>query len=222
MALHLQKPKTSVVALALIILTVLLGLGFWQLQRLAWKENLIARIEDQMQQKPLPFDAAILDKDLEYRKVLFTGRILPGKIFLLRPRVQNEKVGAHLIVPMQDANSSLVVFVNTGWVLQDTKQIPQDIKEILSRPITGILTKPVAHRFTPQNKPEKDEWYWVDIPALAVAAGAQSVAPVLLNLDRLGITPDQPNNHRQYAAFWFSMAAVFVVIFVLSLRKPNS
>lgn len=219
MVLNLQKPKASVAVLAFFMLTVLLGLGFWQLQRLAWKENLIARMTAQMQEKPALLHTVNLDQ--EYRKVLFTGHVLPDKIFLLRPRVQNEKVGAHLIVPMQDAKSSQVVFINTGWVPQDTNQIPQDIKEVLSKPITGVLTKPGANRFTPQNKPEKDEWYWADIPALAAAAGAQNVVPVLLNLDRVGITPDLPNNHLQYAIFWLSMAGIFMVIFVLSLRKKN-
>ena len=63
--------------LALLLLPVLLGLGTWQLQRKAWKEQLMAKIETRSKAEPVSYTAALAQfvqtGDVEYLRVRVTG-----------------------------------------------------------------------------------------------------------------------------------------------------
>ena len=54
---------------------ILVGLGVWQLQRLTWKENLIATVSGHMTAAPISLDEALrLSADeVQYRKVSLSG-----------------------------------------------------------------------------------------------------------------------------------------------------
>lgn len=218
-----KNPRAAVVAMALIILVTLCALGTWQVQRLQWKTALIAEMSQKMAAEPmkLPIGATLQD-GLVYRHVLAQGYPLTGKYFLLQPRVENGKVGAHLIVPLKARRSDRVMFVNMGWVPVDVDVTAVNFS-FFNNVFSAVTTAPKASRFTPQNKPEKNEWYWADLSAMAKSLGAQDYVPYLLNLPAVGVAPDLPNNHKSYAIFWFAMAGVFIIIFSLAhieRKKP--
>ena len=62
-------------AMTAIMVGVLVSLGFWQLDRLSWKQQLIDRIEESLAKpaRPLPAEDPSLSV-LEYRRVVFKGR----------------------------------------------------------------------------------------------------------------------------------------------------
>ena len=71
---------TNAILVACIALgvTVLAGLGFWQMKRLVWKEALIARVEAGVKQPPVPVAdierALTAGEDIEYRPAKALGR----------------------------------------------------------------------------------------------------------------------------------------------------
>jgi surfeit locus 1 family protein len=81
----------------------------------------------------------------------------------------------------------------------------------------------------PDNRPDLNYWFWVDIPAMSAAAGLDHVAPYYIDADATpnpggwpkgGVTRlTLPNNHLQYAITWFSLAVALIVIYVLFHRR---
>lgn len=190
-------------------LFLLLSLGAWQTQRLQWKEELLARISRQQEKPEAPLPGKIENpEDWEFRRVVLKGYFLPGKFFLLGPRVQNGKAGFERIEAFRHKNG--VVFVNRGWT-QDGK-----MKSPPERSLKGVVRVPEKGYFTPQNDPAKNDWYWADIAAMTSASGLKNVQPILVSLSPL---PQIPNNHLAYALFWFGMAGALVVIYALSSRR---
>ena len=66
----------------------MLGLGIWQLERLAWKTDLIDRIERGLAAPPAPLPARPIDPGFDYRHVTVTGRFDAAHAFRLLARVQ--------------------------------------------------------------------------------------------------------------------------------------
>ena len=127
---------------------------------------------------------------------------------------------------MEDKNirrvSGGIVFVNRGWIadsVMDAATRPEGIVQI-----EAVLYAPEKYRFTPENVPEKNDWYWEDVSAMAQAAQLDAPAPaVAIIAERApGVYPaggvlrlDIPNNHRQYALFWYGMAAVLLIFYIV-------
>jgi surfeit locus 1 family protein len=120
-----------------------------------------------------------------------------------------------------------------GTVLVDRGWISDELMNKASRPDNGVMQvegilreseKP--SRFTPENDPGKKDWFWIDTKGMAEAAGLEDVAPMVLYVaDRKpGVYPaggrvrevDIPNDHKQYATFWFGMAFVLLIVWFLS------
>lgn len=201
---------------------VLLALGTWQVQRLGWKTELIARIEARMAEKPVPLPEQIDDPAAwEYRRVTMAGRFLHDREFLVGPRTMEGRAGYHMVTPFRRASGG-VVFVNRGWV-------PDEQLKGASRPsgivrVEGIVQFPRKYRFTPDNVPQKDLWYWTDVAEMARAAKLDNVLPVTVSVAarQKGVYPaggqlrlDIPNDHGQYAAFWYFMALALGIIYVV-------
>jgi surfeit locus 1 family protein len=94
--------------------------------------------------------------------------------------------------------------------------------------VSGLLRVPSQEKpgwFIPDNRPDRDAWFWIDLPAMAAADGLANVAPFYIDADaapnpggwpKRGITPlALPNDHLQYAITWFSLAAALMVIYVV-------
>src|SRR5215475_4739139 len=69
------RPYPGVTIAALIAAAILIGLGVWQMQRLTWKENLIATVNGHMQAAPVSLDQALgmSADDVQYRKLALNG-----------------------------------------------------------------------------------------------------------------------------------------------------
>ena len=105
-------------------------------------------------------------------------------MILLGPRVRDGTNGYHVVVPFVRADGSTVL-VDRGFV---TKELARDVKRKLEADegevkILGMLrTTQVRNKFTPENHPEKGEWYWADVEAMATYAGGEQagVQPVFI------------------------------------------
>jgi surfeit locus 1 family protein len=219
--------------LIVVILGVLVALGTWQLERLAWKEGLIASLDTKLSAQPtdLPprerwtqLDAA---KD-EFRRVAFPAEFLAGEEALvyssgsaLRPDATGP--GYWVFSPARLTGGSLVV-VNRGFV-PEGKQNPDTRREgqrsgVVN--IVGVMRWPEQRgAFTPKDEPEKGLWFDRDPAAMAAARQWGTIAPFYVDMEappangglpKVGpLKASLPNNHLQYAVTWYGMAAVIVI-----------
>ena len=222
-------------------LGVLIALGTWQLERKAWKEDLIATLGSRLSAPPahLParerwqrLDAA---KD-EFTRVEFPATFVPGEeAFVyssgsgLRPDVKEP--GYWVFSPARLSGGSLVV-VNRGFVpegRQDAKTRPDGEPDGVVD-IVGVMRWPEPRgTFTPNDEPARSLWFARDPAAMAKAKSWGTIAPFYIDqeapavpggLPRVGpLKADLPNNHLQYAVTWYGLAAVLVVVSLLLFRS---
>ena len=121
---------------------LLIGLGVWQLQRLEWKQALIAERADRGAAAPLAITEVPDDgwKDLEYRRVTLRGRFLHDREMLILNKVRHGQTGFDLVTPMELADGGAVL-IHRGWVPR------AGLPEILSNAAPRIVTHRSAARW---------------------------------------------------------------------------
>jgi surfeit locus 1 family protein len=130
------------------------------------------------------------------------------------------------VVPFRRASGG-IVFVNRGWITPELRKKADRPEGIVQ--VDGIVQVPHKAYFTPDNAPDKKDWYWIDTAAMAQAAKLAAPAPFIIDTPKAaaGVYPaggalvlDIPNDHLQYAIFWFGMAAAAFAVYVLSSLQP--
>ncbi len=225
-----------VALVALVAFGVLVGLGLWQLQRLAWKESLIAQVEARIHRDavPLPPEADWGQIDFandEYRRVTVQGRFrhdLEVQVYALVDQAPDGTGGpGYWVVTPLGLPDGAYVLINRGFVPLARKapatRAEGQVDGLVT--VTGLLRLPEeATLFTPANDAERDSWYVRDPEAIASAKGLVRVAPFLIDADatgnpgglpRGGLTRIVfPNRHLEYALTWFGLAASLAGVFV--------
>lgn len=216
------------------MLAILLGLGVWQVQRHAWKSDLIEKLRTRAESTAIPLALDISDLDaLEFQRVRVTGQFLHDKELYLLNRSLNGNPGLHILTPLQRADGG-VIMINRGWTPFEKKEPASRMKGQLAGPVTveGIVRLMKApNDFMPDNEPDKNTWFYWDATAMAAAVGAKKVPPYYIMAVKdpaAGMYPvghqwrlDIRNNHVEYAITWFSLAIALVVIFVVYHRQQD-
>lgn len=210
-----------------------IGLGVWQVQRLHWKEGLIAERQAAAAAQPLDGLPAAFEPDRHaFRRVQVSGTFLHDLEMYVAARSLRGNAGYHVVTPVRLADGSHLL-VNRGWVPLTHKEPPTRAEGQLEGEIslTGFLRAThVQDRFAPDNLPEENFWFWLEVPTMARASGLDRVLPYYLELTADQKPPgtyplpgqtriDLPNNHLQYAITWFSVAITAFVIYVLWHRR---
>ena len=220
------------------MLLLLLALGSWQIERLFWKEDLIAQRQAAVAAPPVPAPHSLEEaRGIEFRHVTDEGVFLHDKEIFLGATSEAGEQGYQVLTPLLEP-SGRVVFVNRGF-------IPADLKDRVKRAagavdgtvsVHGLLRLPPEGKpnwFLPDNRPDLNYWFWVDIPAMSAADKLDRVAPFYIDADATpnpggwpkgGVTRlALPNNHLQYAITWFSLAVALIVIYVVyHHREPGT
>jgi surfeit locus 1 family protein len=230
-----RKSFWAFIILMLVLTAIFIALGKWQVDRLAWKENLIATVAERMQLPPAPFPPMSqwpgLDADgWNYRPVSITGHFVPDQtveVFtsLTEPKGRWSGPGVWVMTPF--------VLEAGGTVLVDRGFVPSEAaSRFLDDPATpkGRLTLNGIARpsertsfFTPKPDPAKRLQYARDLKELAsmLDAGLTPVAPLYVDLPAgpPGALPqggetvvDFPNSHLGYAITWFGFAILTVLM----------
>jgi surfeit locus 1 family protein len=221
--------------LSAIGIAILLGFGMWQLERLAWKEELIVRVEARMTAPvaALPPESAwrkINAAGDEYRRFTLQGTFRHDRETLVYTVASENTRGfsgpGYLVLTPLELASGASVIVNRGFV-------PLDKKDPATRragqvegtvAITGLLRMPEeANYFTPDNDPAKDAWYRRVPAEIARARGVERAAPFMIDADGTanpggqpqggGTRVNFPNNHLQYVVTWFGLALALAGVF---------
>ena len=212
--MQFRRPSPLTIVFGLLCLCLMIGLGFWQLDRREWKNALLAETADRMHEMPAPMPAAP-PPEWEFRPVTVEGTVVGGQWFRFPGRSHDGEVGDALMLLVRDDHGQLVA-VEHGWVPfgAPLPQLPQALAT------EGVLRAPPKPGwFTPENDPAENAWYVADPAAMAKAAGLPAAEAASLYLKPADWRPNLPNDHLQYAITWFSLAGVFAIIFVLFHRK---
>ncbi len=193
---------------------ILTGLGLWQVQRLVWKESVLAAMDARLGATPVALPPTPDEGRDEYLAVTVEGSLLPGEIHVLTSR-RGFGAGYRVIAPFDTGAG--VVLVDRGFVRQRDKAVPRGL---FAGRVTGNLLWPdeVDRRFTPSPDADAAIWFARDLPAMAAQLGS---APVLIVLRAPASGQNAPvvwpvssaaiaNDHLQYAITWFSLALVWL------------
>lgn len=224
----------AVVVAGLALFVGFLALGGWQVQRLAWKTNLIAQVDARVQAAAVPAPGPIQwagvtrDKD-QYRRVTVRGRFLHDKETLVQA-VTDAGGGFWVMTPLFD-DRGFTVLINRGFVPSGRRDpaVRADGQVEGPQTVTGLLriTEPKGG-FLRANDPGGDRWRSRDVAAIAARRELTSVAPYFIDADaspnpggwpRGGLTVIRfANSHLVYALTWFGMALLTLVGLWLFLR----
>ena len=216
---------------------LLVGLGVWQLQRLAWKNAIVARIEERRAAPATsvptaPQWPALRPDDYEYRHVALNGVYEPGKTALVfRGGTENAPgagPGYLLMTPLRLSDDTLVI-VNRGFAPLDAVEAARANLPASAVVVTGLMREPESRNsFTPADDVARGIWYTRDPASIAGQFGLAHAAPFTIDLDadpkakgwpRPGTTViDIPNNHLSYAFTWFGLAAALIGVTAVYLR----
>ncbi|KLN53863.1 SURF1 family protein [Variovorax paradoxus] len=224
-----ERSAAARVALAVCAALAFAGffaLGTWQVERRAWKLDLIARVEQRVHapaseapgRDRWPQVNAAAD---EYRHLRIAGAFLHDKETLVQASTRLG-AGFWVLTPLQAADGS-VVLVNRGFV-------PPEARDRATRPatdpqgdttVTGLLriTEPKGG-FLRRNEPAAERWFSRDVQAIAAARGLHNVAPYFVDAEAAPSPPGAspawpaggltviafPNSHLVYAITWYGLA----------------
>lgn len=207
---------------------ILVSLGIWQVQRLAWKQEVLTRIETEIAAAPVPLRAALEPELRRYSPVTITGRF-DTEAAPLRILASRKTIGAvyRIIRPFQAEDYGRIL-VDTGWIVDDAEALPAPPAEAVT--LVGNLDTPnEADGFTPAPDLEGNIWFARDVPEMARALSTEPVLVVLRDTpdSDLGVTPwpvdtaGIPNDHLQYAITWFSLALIWGAMTVYFLLRST-
>ncbi len=222
------RPALAMTAATIASLIVLVMLGVWQLQRLEWKLDLIAKIETRTDAAPVAFEDGLgimlAGEDAEYLPVRLEGVFDHDNEIHLYANYEGAQ-GYFVITPLMREDAPAVL-INRGFV-------PSAYKDPSTRP-TGLIEGPVAIEglfrisgdagaFTPDDQPEDNIWFTRDAARMAAHLGV-AAAPAFVDSDgaeNLGGWPqggvtriEFRNSHLGYAITWFGLAAALLGVYV--------
>ncbi len=224
------------------IVAMLLALGFWQVQRLNWKLDLIAARDAAIAANPLGVDDLRSADDpaaIDFHRARLEGMFLPGKEVHVYASSTDGKAGYHVLTPLLTPDG-YTLLVNRGWVPPEKKDASARPDSLIAGPvvIAGIIRLPQGRgMFTPEDDPASNTAYAVDPAAFAGNLGVAGMETrFYLVADRdstpsggfpLGgqLKPGLKNNHLIYAITWFSTGIAVAIAFIFFLlqrrrRKP--
>lgn len=228
---------------AVVGIAILVGLGAWQLDRLKWKEELIAKVTARLAGPPASGLPArdrwpqLSQDDLEFRRVIVPVEFVPNEEALVytsgsafRPDVSGP--GYWVFTPARLPGGSTII-VNRGFIPFD-KRDPSTRRDSMpprgTIDITGMMRWPEQRGlFTPADDPKANVWYVRDARAIAQAKEWGPTAPFFVDMEAPNPPSGTPragphvvkltNNHLQYAVTWFGLALVLLGVYVAWLRS---
>lgn len=229
------KPMPWLTVFSILGLILLLKLGFWQKDRLAWKTDLLARIEAAAEAPPFSslqevVDALESDAPVDFRRYAMTAETVPGP--------------AYYVYDPTQGNISWRIFgktTNQGQQVYLAKpSIDDELKGLLEAVVTSAETFQSAGYvrladeppsgfgkwIKSQPSPDTNRWFafnqndlWADKNTRMDIWLDEYKAEIDTELPPL--RPDIPNNHRDYMLTWFSFAGLLIIFYLMIHRRAG-
>ena len=205
-------------------------LGYWQLQRLQWKNDLISSIELNYNSKTIDFpilnDA---DNKYEYMQTHIEGKFMVKQsMFFFRSNLRGES-GYEIVVPFKTMLSK-DVYVIIGWIPFDKKD-EIDLRFINDEALTKIEGSLIYSKkrkpLIPDNDISSNVWYLMNSEEMDIVNNLNSsnyllkitdknyFPQILIEFEPTNIT----NNHLQYAGTWFLLALVNTIMYIYFIYR---
>lgn len=232
---HTNRQIWFIAPLVGLFFVLLCSLGTWQLQRMYWKNELLADIHMRQTLEPVSLsnvEALVASGvDIDYRRMIVRGTFLhtQEKFFF---STFNGATGYYVYTPMTLVDGRYL-FINRGFIPYDMKELHKrnegaitGLVEVVGLARAKLLSKPSY--LVPDNHIASNVYYWKDLHAMADASGIprREVLPFFMDADHTlvpggwpkgGVTMlDLPNNHLQYAITWFGLALALVIVTVIA------
>ncbi len=211
--------RAAFLALCVGLAIAFAALGVWQLERRAWKLDLIQRVNARVAAAPAnppsraDWRRVTAERD-EYRRVQMRGVFLGDRQTLVQA-VTELGPGWWVVTPLKTDEG--VILVNRGFA-------PGDRAAAATPPsgpvlVTGLvrMTEPRGG-FLRANDPATGRWYSRDVSAIARARGLPGAAPFFVDADATPNPGGYPvggltviafrNAHLAYALTWFGLAGL--------------
>ncbi len=238
----MNRSTLLVIVTMIVSIAILTTLGSWQVARLKWKEDLIARTNARVASEPRPLQQVELlwsqKRDVDYMPVKLQG-IFNHQHELYYYNTWNGKTGWNVITPLI-LSDNRIVLLNRGFVpttLQDKNSRQSGLVDGMVE-IEGLARNPVLEKpnsLIPDNQLRQREFFWKSYPQMAKLAGTgdvNQVLPFMIDQGKNNIEGGYPvggttriifsNNHLQYAVTWYGLGLALFFIgstFLYSRRK---
>ncbi|MGD2073704.1 MAG: SURF1 family protein [Gammaproteobacteria bacterium] len=231
------RPRLGTSLITLLLLAMLIGLGFWQLDRAGQKRELLAGYNAEPNTAAIRLESGRDSyEDFAYHLATAAGQYDRLHQFLLDNRTHNGRAGYHVLTPLQLRGGDVGVLVNRGWIPlgQSRSELPDPRPEAGARTVLGRIKLPVTDGFMLGEEQPRAGWPYriqrVDTARLAEELG-YALLPVVLLLDPEepeGFVRDWhplrfgPERNLGYAVQWFGLAAALLIIYlVVNTRRLN-
>lgn len=219
-------------------LAVLISLGTWQVHRLQWKEELIARTEARLASAPISLSEVLTRKeggeDYEYQPVYLEGEFDHANEQFFYA-THNGAVGWYVYTPTKLSDGRWI-FTNRGFVPDQLKAADKRQQGLLTgkQRIEGLARAVLTEKpssIVPDNDLEKNVYHWKDVTAMTRNAGLKGddVVPLFVDASKTEIAgglPEGgvtlvsfPNNHLQYVITWYGLACALTGVFIFFMRE---
>jgi len=225
------RPLPLMTLATLVALAILISLGNWQMDRLGWKEALIARVDARVELAPVPLEQALVratPEEIVYVPVTVTGTFDHAREIHLFGQNLDGHVGYFIFTPLI-RETLPTVLVNRGFVPQAQKNPATRVEGQVEGQVTvtGLARASTTRtRFQPHNSPATNEWYSRDLDAMATHLGEARLVPVYVEAgpapeSGLGRLPQRGqtritfrNSHLGYALTWYGLAVTLLGVYI--------
>jgi surfeit locus 1 family protein len=206
-------------------------LGFWQLDRLAWRRAFNARVEAQINAPVLDLNQNLpVDQlyDMEYRSVTIKGRYDFSQEIILRNQVNDNRLGVHVFTPLIVNGSGQAILVERGWIPAEDSSPQARVKydEPGLVTVSGVLRRPldapdfggVPNPTLTPGETHLDAWNYINLKQIQAQTTLQLLPAYIQQAPEAGLSaypvrevlmPDITEGpHEGYAIQWFSFATI--------------
>ncbi|MDG2521092.1 SURF1 family protein [Caulobacter segnis] len=209
-----------------ISLAILCGLGAWQMQRLAWKQDLLTRIAALQGAAATPWTP----KSAEFTRVTLTCPGLAKAPFVQLYAIRDGKAGERIISACPTPQGT--VLIDRGFVADTiSARPPVDAADRTPVAVIGVLRAGDARSFvTPPDQPQKGQFFARDAAAIGAGLNVSNPAPLFLMaetstnpewaaLEPAPLPAEISNRHLEYALTWFGLAATLACVYAAMLWR---
>ncbi len=236
------KPERKTTLLTACLLPLLVGLGFWQLDRQQQKLDILDTYQQRISAPPQSLQEEwqrLQGDDASYRRVQFTAELGSEPMILLDNKIINGVVG-YEVIQQAILSDSRLAWVNRGWVPagRTRQDLPVPDSPTGSIDLQAHVYIPLGEQFILSNQPLSvgSETpiiaQHIDMAELQQLSQPQESFRHLLRLEegssaaleiQWPAVNTRPEKHQAYAIQWFAMAFALIVFYVLrSLEKAPS
>lgn len=200
--------------------SILISLGFWQLQRLNWKADILAEIDARLAEPPVALPATLDSTADKYLQVKVTGTIVEGELHVLT--FGDSGPGFRVIAPMVLENGRRIL-VDRGYLPETEKNAVRAGGAITA--IGSLVWPQETDKFVPAPNREKNIWFARDVNLMAETLKTDQVMlAISRSTNNDEITPQRvsaniSNRHLGYVMTWFSLAVIWVGMTGYALRR---